>query len=289
MEKAIGLIKDNPYTSHKNCWIKIKKHIDRTISYKKIKEIILLPESVQTSYSEYTTISIAIGIVGWTIWTLADQIRDENINVNEDLYVYSMLRPVIDMLILDLQLPTEHLQHIYELINIMEYANSDSCTYTLETKSILKSIGAAIPMLALLGKMNAGEKNIGLCYNYFYHLIGARQLSDDAIDWPHDMKNKSPTLVTKWLEEMAGKDKSDKEYREAFDSIVSPKVAHRISWYTRKSIGYVQQMTCFKSTEPLEKLPRFYEDMATKLIAKRKDKKLKNKISKIKSTERIGT
>ena len=152
-------------------------------------------------------------------------------------------------------------------------------------KDVLKSIGATIPMIMLLVNIGASQRDIDNCYAYFYHLIGARQISDDALDWPDDIKKGHGTSVTQWLEKLAGKKLpgqkiSIRTYKKAFNEIVTPRVDCKILWHARKSIEYAKQMTCFKSTEPLEELPRFYEDMATELIAKRKNKKLKKKITK---------
>ncbi|MES2314833.1 MAG: hypothetical protein V4524_02765 [Patescibacteria group bacterium] len=116
--------------------------------------------------------------------------------------------------------------------------------------------------------MQVELKHIRLCQKYFYHFIGARQLSDDALDWPEDMKKGQHTLVTLWLEQAIGKGRSVREYRKAFDTTVSPRVARKILRHSRLSISHARKMTCFTSTEFLEELPRFYETMATNILKK---------------------
>ena len=275
MEKALQLIKNSPYIISQDSWHYVEKQIHKILSYKRIEKIILLPKNIQFIDTACSTTTIAVGIVGWTVWTMMDDIRDEKINDTQILYVYSVLRPIMDEFIHSLKMPDQHLDCIRKIIGTMEYANSDMCTFSVSEKDIFKSIGATVPMIMLLVNIGANQKNIDLCYAYFYHFIGARQLSDDALDWPEDMKKGHRTLVTEWFKEAAGNGKSIKEYRKFSNDIVAPKVDNKILWHARKSIGYARQITCFKSTEPLEELPKFYEDMATELIAKRKDRKLK--------------
>jgi hypothetical protein len=136
----------------------------------------------------------------------------------------------------------------------------------LAQMTVLKSIGVSIPMVAFLMNTNAPRKEARRCKKYFYHLIFCRQLSDDALDWHEDMKRGQRTLVTQWLEETVGKDKPLREYRTAFETTVSPRVAQNILGHSKRSIRCARKMTCFTSTEFLEELPRLYKEMATDIL-----------------------
>jgi hypothetical protein len=177
------------------------------------------------------------------------------------------MRPICDELIV-LLFPTDHSKRnkVKKTLAVMEYANSRGCTLNLEGISVLKSIGVALPMVAFLMNVGVDTKNVKVCKQFFYHFILCRQLSDDALDWPEDMKKGQRTLVTEWLEEAIGKDRPFRKYRKAFDKTVSPKVAQKILSHSRSSIGYAKKMTCFTSTEFLEELPRFYKEMAEKIL-----------------------
>jgi hypothetical protein len=264
----------------------IEKSIDYIYGHKKIMCIIDLPKKIKLIRKNLTRNEIKIiheiGIFGWATYTYYDQIRDRDNGGGDKKYLSIGNLMMSDFYFLISKIIKNNII-IKKLIQNMEEANlfeEIKSNRKITDTYILKSIGAAIPMIILLIKAEAGKKNIDACYNYFYHLIGARQLSDDAYDWPEDMKKGHRTLVTEWFKEAAGNGKSIMEYRKFSNDIVAPKVDNKILWHARKSIEYAKQMTCFKSTEPLEELPRFYEDMATKLIAKRKDKKLKKKIPK---------
>ncbi len=268
MEKAIQLIKNSSYIVSKETKKQIEQNIRATLNYKNIRQIILLPE--QTNLAN-KTVCVALGIIGWTLWTAMDRIRDKQDysqnKLDRDLVTFSILRPIIDDLLHQLNLTKLKFNQIRNIVGTMEYANSKFCKLHLRQQYILKSIGVAIPMLIFLMKNKASKKDTDLCYKYFYHLIGSRQLSDDACDWHEDIKEGHKTLVTEWLIDNAGKNKSYREYIMSFCKTVSPKVANEILWHSRLSRSYARRMKFFKSTKFLEELPQFYEEMALRILA----------------------
>jgi len=232
-------------------------------------------------------ICTAIGLAGWVAWTAADRIRDgENParanagngadGFNDDLYVFSILRPIIDELIGRLSLPTIYLKRLKRIIGMMEYANSSHCALGTREQSIWKSMGAAVPLLALMMKVGAQgtkaseidalNKNIVLCEDFFRNFILARQLSDDALDWKEDagvgnggrLKTagaNGDTLVVRWME-------------RAFDRQVKYEVAAEMLKRSRRAVEKARNMSCFTDTVFLEELPRNYEEMAEKILRK---------------------
>jgi hypothetical protein len=262
MMRAIALIKSSPYIRTHNNWRHVKKYIEMVISYKQIREIIQLPIhrpiSVNVnSDSSYRDITIAIGLAGWTAWTTIDRAIDERDEVRERLTTYSIFRMVLIELIQSSTLSRADFRRIRRILCDMEYANSPWCAFPLRKRSVLKSIGAAIPMMIYLMKCGVDLRNIDRCYLYFYHLIAARQLSDDALDWQEDMQHDNYTVVTKSLSR-----NGNTEYLKAFHSIISPRIMKEILRHSRRSISYARSMTCFRSTDFLEALPKQYEKMA---------------------------
>jgi len=216
-------------------------------------------------------ICTAIGIAGWAAWTAADRIRDGENAVRgiscDDLYVFSILRPIIDELIGKLSLPAIYLKRLKHIIGMMEYANSSHCSMGVREQSSWKSMGAAIPLLALMMRLNASDKDIASCERLFYYLILARQLSDDALDWKEDASgignggkgkindHNNDTLVVKWIE-------------EAFEERVKYQVAREMLKTSRQAVKMARDISCFTNTEFLEELPRYYEEMAERILQK---------------------
>ncbi|MDD5165108.1 MAG: hypothetical protein PHG25_01030 [Candidatus Pacebacteria bacterium] len=275
MKEAIKLIKNSPYIVAHVQWLHIKCELYKTIQKKNISNIVLLPHRACSLFTKKFKIdtgrnnpdlTVAIGLVGWTIWTLFDQIQDEKMLDVTHLNMFSTLRPIIDEHIGALHLSDKEKSKLIGKISMMEYAESQTNNLNVKQKYILKSLAVSVPLLSLLMSVRVEIKNIKLCQKYFHHLLGARQLSDDALDWPEDMKKGQHTLVTQWLIETIGKDRSVREYRKAFNATVSPRVARKILRHSRLSIRYARQMTCFTSTEFLEELPRFYETMAMNIL-----------------------
>lgn len=281
MEKPLQLIRNSSHIIHDH-WEPLATHIyDSILNKKQIRHIIELPEHADihlprntyypSSIQKIKETSVALGIIGWVIWTAIDNIRDEGKNSSNEIMIFSILRPAIDNILYSSMMSPKMIRNLLNKIGIMEYTNSLWCTPKLKDHYILKSIGVAVPMLVFLIKIKAGKKNIDLCYKYFYHFIGARQLSDDALDWPEDMEKGTRTLVTQWLVEAIGENRSVREYRKAFDTIVAPKVNQTILKHAKSSIRYAQKITCFTSTEFLEKLPRFYEIMVRNSMHEQKN------------------
>lgn len=217
------------------------------------------------------TICTAIGLAGWAAWTAADRIRDGENDVRgiscDDLYVFSILRPIIDELVGKLSLLESHLRCLVGIMGKMEYANSSHCSMGVREQSSWKSMGAAIPLLALMMRLNASDKDIASCERLFYYLILARQLSDDALDWKEDASSirngkklqtigaNGDTLVVKWLE-------------DAFEEHVKYKVAKEMLKTSRQAVKMARDISCFTNTEFLEELPRYYEEMAERILQK---------------------
>ena len=130
MEKALDLIKNSPYIISQDSWNQVEKQIHKILSYKKIKKIILLPKNTHPIDTTCSTTAIAIGIIGWTIWTLMDDIRDNRSNNSQIVYAYSVLRPIMDELIYGLKMSDQYLNCICKIIGVMEYANND-CVHFL--------------------------------------------------------------------------------------------------------------------------------------------------------------
>jgi len=235
-------------------------HINQILSYKNVRKIILLPfhASIELKDDEETaTICVAIGIIGWSIWTILDRIRDEyksyntlkNTYLENDLAVFSNLRPIIDELINSLGLPEKYRANIAYEMAMMEYANSSKHSLHIHEQSIQKSIGVAVPLLLFLMKIKANrscadtyiDSCIGYCKKYFYHLIAIRQLSDDVLDWENDIKTGSQTPMTEWLKTSSLKD-------------VHKKVDCKILTHSRLAIKYAKKMTCFRSTKFLSEI-----------------------------------
>ena len=249
-------------------------------------------ETLSSSGHKETVVCTAIGIAGWAAWTAADRIRDgENAlrgtscggndfgSLGGDLYVFSILRPIIDELIGKLSLSESHLRRLIGIMGKMEYANSTHCSMGVREQSSWKSMGAAIPLLALMMKagapgakaseMDSLNKDISLCENYFYHLILARQLSDDALDWKEDAGGigngkelktigaNGDTLVVKWLE-------------DAFEERIKYQVAKEMLKTSRQAVKIARDISCFINTEFLEELPRYYEKMAERILKGKK-------------------
>lgn len=283
MEEIIQLILDSSYIIKNKFGVYVRHHLENTSSKKYMRKIIDLPLDAAAKLSNTYKHKLdeeqgliqkihAIGLIGWTIWTAIDTIQDsehekENSYIpNDPLALFLILRPIVDEMLNSIYLSKNDKKKLVRKISMMEYVNSTWCTLHIKDRFINKSVGVSVPLLLLLLSVGAETKYIKLCQKYFHHFIGARQLSDDALDWPEDMKKKQPTLVTQWLEEAIGADKSLHEYRKVFDTTISPRVARKILKHSHLSIRYAKQMTCFTSTEFLEELPKFYEVMTTHIL-----------------------
>lgn len=206
-------------------------------------------------------ICAAIGLAGWAAWTAADRIRDgENIACGascdgngEDLYIFSILRPIMDELVGKLSLPTVYIKRIKHVIGMMEYANSRHCALGARKQSSWKSMGAAIPLMALMMKVGASNKDIEACESFFYHFIMARQLSDDALDWKEDSGATNDTLVVKWL-------------GRAFEERIKYEVAKEMLKRSKRAAKKARSISCFTDTGFMEELPGYYEKMAERVL-----------------------
>jgi hypothetical protein len=293
IEIAIRLILESGYFVEDASKRLIEGHLRTLVKQPNIRKILELPCQAYGSLTQsdqnkgrleggldktnVVTICTAIGIVGWAAWTAADRIRDnESVSSgtggpSDDLYIFSILRPIIDELIGRLSLPTIYLKRLKQAIGMMEYANSSHCALGVREKSSWKSMGAAIPLLALMMKvgvtgakaseMEVLNRDIALCEDFFYYFILARQLSDDALDWKEDaskgkVSNQSnDTLVVKWLE-------------GAFEEQVKYKIAAEMLKKSKRAIENARNISCFTDTGFLEELPRYYEEMAERILQK---------------------
>ncbi len=290
MEKAIRLIRSSPYIISEHAWKNIEPYIENYTREGKVRKIILLPQVAHTlftgqyqqtkNHNTTVTRAIALGVVGWTIWTAIDRVRDREGGTRndqlDDIDTFSYLRPLIDELLSKLCLSKINIEFLSRKIALMEYANSRSCQLSVHKQSVYKSIGVSIPFLAYLMNMRVHEEHLKDCERYFLHLIAAKQLSDDALDWKDDVKNEQHTPVTEWLRKSNQKNPGEL-YEKLFDDHVKTQTSRAILHHSRLSIKYAKQMTCFTSTEFLEELPRFYEDMALRIIAERKDRNTQTK------------
>jgi len=281
IEEAIRLILESEYFVADGSKDSIDRQLRELAAKPNIRKILELPlqgaEALTFNGHKEVVVCTAIGLAGWVAWTATDRIRDgENawrgINCGgngDDLYVFSILRPIIDELIGKLSLPTIYIKRTKRIIGMMEYANSSHCVFDTRERSSWKSMGAAIPLLALMMKAGTSNKDISSCESYFYYLILARQFSDDALDWKEDATGvgnggklktvgaNGNTLVVKWLE-------------VAFEEKVKYQVADEMQKSSRRAIKIARNISCFVDTEFLEELPRYYEEMANRIITKQK-------------------
>jgi hypothetical protein len=259
IEKAIRLILESGYFVEDGSKILINEHLRVLAKQPNIRKILELPlrgaEALSFNGLKETAICTAIGLAGWAAWTATDRIRDEG-GLNDDLYIFSILRPIIDELIGKLSLLESHLRCLVGIMGKMEYANSSHCSMGVREQSSWKSMGAAIPLLTLMMKYGASNKDISSCEEYFYYLILARQLSDDALDWKEDSGViGNSTLVISWLE-------------KAFEEHVKYKVAKEMLKRSRQAIEKARSISCFTNTGFLEELARYYEEMAERILKK---------------------
>ena len=119
--------------------IAIKNNIENTIystiGGENINKLIMLPlfaiGKLDTKYSNIdndliiTKTCVAIGIAGWSAWTLLDSLRDCNKQSNDAqrLTIFSILQSITHELVGSLQLPLTKHRYIYRLIMSMETAN----------------------------------------------------------------------------------------------------------------------------------------------------------------------
>jgi hypothetical protein len=289
IEMAVRLILESGYFVEDFSKQLVERHLRELAAKPNIRKILELPCQAYGSLAQSAknkgpaegdldktnviTICTAIGLAGWAAWTAADLIRDgENPvrantgngadNFNDDLYIFSVLRSIIDELIGKLSLPAIYLKRLKHIIGMMEYANSSHCALDARERSSWKSMGAAIPLLTLMMKYGTSNKDISSCEEYFYYLILARQLSDDALDWKEDSGViGNSTLVINWLE-------------KAFEEHVKYKVAKEMLKRSRQAIEKARSISCFTNTGFLEELARYYEEMAERIL---KGKKLQNR------------
>jgi geranylgeranyl pyrophosphate synthase len=124
-------------------------------------------------------------------------------------------------------------------------------------------------MLGLLMSVRAADRDIRACKRYFYHLIMARQLSDDACDWREDLKADKSTLIVCWMRKDCSSQKSPSEIEALFRDRIKPRAAKEILRCARASIAAAREICCLADTEFLEELPRYYKDMAMRILARR--------------------
>lgn len=289
-EKAIRLILESGYIVPGMSKRLIERRIWTLMAQPNIRKIIELPcrgygSLIQSTLNVNPTenelnessliVCTAIGLAGWAAWTAADRIRDGentiggNKSDGDDLYIFATLRPIIDELVHKLSLSDEHRNHITHIIGMMEYANARHFSLGIRMKSSWKSMGAAVPLMALMIKAGSPDKNIALCEDFFRYFILARQLSDDAIDWKEDVGRvgntgklktdcvNNSTLVIKWLE-------------RSFDERVKYEVAAEMRKRSRQAMEKARSISCFADTGFLEELPRYYEEMAEGILRKQR-------------------
>lgn len=305
---------------------KISVAIQFVLQGKNIRRVLELPMRTGKEFvglnpvdNEVLEICVAIGIAGWAAWTYSDAIRDneplnglENksgddkdneSNQNDRLASFSILQSIMYELINRLQLPLNKLRRLYRLVASMEEANCgngkserlcekriENRVYGLRRTSAEKSMGAAIPLLALMMKTGASKKDIHSCQKFFFHFILVRQLSDDACDWREDLASGRETLVTRWIldeiprNSLCGTDLEDtyetlnkntsEKMKKIFDEKISLRTAREIIKQSHRAVYYARKITCFKNIDFLESLPQFYEKNAAEVICKHELRKV---------------
>lgn len=208
----------------------------------------------------------AIGLAGWTAWTAIDRVRDgENRSQEEDaadIYAFSALRPVIDDLVRGLSLPAACANRISRIIGTMEYANAPQCALGARDRSSWKSMGAAMPLMALMMKAGASDADVGACEGFFHRFILARQLSDDALDWREDtgQSRSAKAIGGTPVTELLGR---------YFDREGKYEIAMEIRTEARRAIQEACGIECFEDTRFLEGPASHYAEMAEAIIARR--------------------
>lgn len=297
LEKARDYILGHPIIVSDLMRESVANLIDDMSEKENIKNIIILPIQAWGLLKNQRSLDmkdgvkcVALGLAGWTAWTRADDIRDgeEDMDAIKDgMANFSVLQSVVHDIIRELSLKKEDRNRIIEILGKMEDANSkenarNDCVMNIRERSIWKSMGAAVPMMAFMMKARRPETEIKACEDFFRHFILARQLSDDACDWPEDLFNGRKTPVTEWIEDESDPfmiiDMDMDKSKEIFDRHVASKIAREIRDRACEAIDCVRKIDAFRDTGFLEELPGFYLGMANKILERRESRKVFNDV-----------
>lgn len=248
----------------------IRVLIDNIKSKENILNCIILPTKASTLFmpplkttENNTILCTAIGLAGWTAWTYADAIRDDDYphSKSDLLSIYTVLVSMVHDCIRQLNLSQDNYTIVSSLFGIMERANYEEYfdykynsnqlrnNFGFDGRMCSKSIPVSIPMLAIFMNSGASKKDIDLCLSFFGNFLDARQLSDDALDWQEDMLANRHTLVTYWIDNQARKDSCISSNKDIFENIVSDHASQQI----QKSLDLAQtdanNISCIKNTD----------------------------------------
>ncbi len=264
---------------------------------------------------EKLTKYVALGMAGWAAWTYIDDLRDNDtcsrviqVKNSEEancplcrldqefggvtgkkepsrkVVMSSILLSIFYSILGEVCPKRENYDCMLEIIGKMEQANMDEAFRPPNPKDpddpiepmAWKSMGAAIPLLAYMMDLGAPKAQLETLKEYFYNLILARQISDDACDWQEDMLTGKSTLITDRLEKYLKNGPEFGDLNEIFEKMASNLAAQEIKKYAEASLNHTKALTCFTSVEFLEKMPLFYLDMAESMLYKDKLKKIFN-------------
>ena len=276
---------NSPYITCGHIRKALKERVEHILSMAGIKKIISLPfyanELIRITQPGLRSSAIlacmTIGLAGWTAWMDIDDLRDRDSSsssTSDKLSIFSSLLFVMHGMASSLGLSEENRHILGDILGRMEQANKeessieyfDDCL-SVRQRTSWKSMGAALPMLIMLMSARATRYDIDHCKNYFYYLILARQLSDDACDWLEDLNNGKKTLITCWFKRYSNKEKmNNKELADLFESKIKAKTAKEILRYAKMSIVSARKINCLQSAGFLEELPRHYEEMAGRIL-----------------------
>lgn len=224
------------------------------LSYKGVEAIIQLPASEDLTL---------IGLVGWTAWTIADKLRDEQNLPNRSIYLaaFSCLASAMHGMLSALDLNVHDRKAVTAYLRRMESANGEESARLREDSvryiSSWKSMGAALPMVLCMMRISASASDLSALERYFFHFLGARQIADDLCDLEEDLASHKRTLPTIWHKKHLNKEAVDR------------RGAREIIRECERAIENARLITSFTSTQSLEALPRRYIEMARAELAAR--------------------
>ncbi|MEN9912775.1 MAG: hypothetical protein RLY66_183 [Candidatus Parcubacteria bacterium] len=252
-------------------------------SLNNIRKIIKIPRLLSKTLGTETADMLELaGLLGWTSYTIYDAIRDGSTDIKvigkldssrkTALANYLMIN--FQKIRFELNLNPKYNKVIDEILRKMEEANflenTPSSFDKVMDRSIWKSMGASIPVLMTIS-INSGSKyDIKFCERYFYNLIAARQLSDDAYDWMDDFSSKKITPVTMLF-------RSHKNRAKEFSEKISPIIAKKILNHSLQACDAAQKIKCLKNTGELTNLLSPYITVSTLILQKYSNKKIAGK------------
>lgn len=214
--------------------------------------------------------ALLVGVAGWAAYTLYDAARDGNalFGENMSLSVANACADIMHFELSEIGLRPAHKLRITDIFTRMAEANfieeSGLEPSDILSNSAWKSMGAAIPLLCLLMKSGTSDRDIQACELYFYHLIMARQLSDDALDWKEDLERRKRTSATMLLQEMQMP--SDQETMDRFCASMRSRVASEVLVRAEAARRHARAIACLQSAEFLDALAKPYAAMSRGIL-----------------------